>query len=393
MRILIIAPHPYYTERGTPIAVALLIRALIERGDQIDVLTYHEGEDRPATGVSIHRIRPWLPVRDIRPGPSLKKLICDFYLFWKAAAIIRSGNYDLVHAIEEAGFMAATLCPRKRIPYLYDMDSSMTTQLVDKYPVLRMLSRLLFRLEGWPLRRAHAVIPMCEALTDQYGQFNQGRFFVLHDVSLRLDESPDVRESVSKLDLGCSETSVKFMYVGNLESYQGIDLLLESFAFAIERGHTDIHLIIVGGMSEDIDRYSDKSRDLGISSYVTFVGPRPVRELGALLERADVVVSPRTEGVNTPMKVYTYLDSGRAIVATRLPTHTQVLDDSLACLVDPEAESMANGIMRVATSTEYRGRIAAAAKRRAEEQHTYDAFRKRVHSLFSQFEDEFSASP
>jgi glycosyltransferase involved in cell wall biosynthesis len=392
MRILIIAPQPYYSERGTPIAVELLIRALRERGDQVEVLTYHEGEDRPVTGVAIHRIKPWIPIRGIPPGPSLKKMVCDFFLFWKAVSLIRKGNYDLVHALEEAAFIAAVLCPRKRVPFIYDMDSSMSSQIEDKYPALRLLGQWFFRLEGWSSRRAHAVIPMCEALVEQYEQFNPGRFYVLHDVSLRLEESQETLDAVGRLDLGCADDCIKFMYIGNLEQYQGIDLLLEGFARAVERGHKNIHLIIIGGRNDDIDRYTAKSRDLGITGHVVFCGPRPVTELGALMERADALVSPRIEGVNTPMKVYSYIDSGRALIATRLPTHTQVLDDTLACLVDAEVESMADGIVRVAASREYRTQIASAAKSRAQERHTYPAFRSRVHDLFAGFGKEIGAT-
>ena len=268
----------------------------------------------------------------------------------------------------------------------------MSTQVEDKYPPLRLFGRRLFRLEGWSLRRAHAVIPVCEALVDQYEQFNPGRFYVLHDVSLRLEESRETREAVARLDFGCADDSIKFMYIGNLEQYQGIDLLLEGFALAVERGHENMHLIIVGGRSDDIDRYTAKCRDLGISDDVIFCGPRPVSELSALMERADALVSPRIEGVNTPMKVYSYIDSGRALIATRLPTHTQVLDDTLACLVDPEAESVADGIIRVATSGEYRDQIATAAKQRAQERHTYPAFRDRVHALYTGFENELGAN-
>lgn len=390
MRILIIAPQPYYSERGTPISVELLIRALRERGDEIEVLTYHEGVDRPASGVKIHRISRRIPIRGIAPGPSLKKLVCDFFLFWKAASLIRNGNFDLVHAIEESSFIAAALCPRRELPFVFDMDSSMRTQLEDKYPLVPLLGRLFFRLETWALSRAHAVIPMCEALADQYEEFNPGRFFVLLDVSLRGDVSPEIRKSVSQLDFGCPDDRVKFMYLGNLEHYQGIDLLLDGLAVAVGRGHQNLHLIVIGGRDEDIDRYTAMSRDLGIADYVTFCGPRPVSELGALMDRADALVSPRIEGVNTPLKVYSYIDSGRALVATRLPTHTQVLDDTVACLVEANAESMADGLVRVATSRSYRDQIAAAAKQRAQERHTYAVFRDRVHELYTQFDGEIS---
>src|SRR5262249_48393833 len=59
---------------------------------------------------------------------------------------------------------------------------------------------------------------------------------------------------------------------------------------------------------------------------------------------AALLASPRVRGTNTPFKVYTYLASGRPLVATRIPTHTQILDDSLAFLVEPTPAGIAGGI-------------------------------------------------
>ena len=64
---------------------------------------------------------------------------------------------------------------------------------------------------------------------------------------------------------------------------------------------------------------------------------RPAEEIPAFLDAADVLVSPRSLGTNTPLKIYQYLRSGRPIVATRLLTHTQVLDDEVAILTEPTA--------------------------------------------------------
>ena len=76
---------------------------------------------------------------------------------------------------------------------------------------------------------------------------------------------------------------------------------------------------------------------------VHFLGPRPVQpRCPTSLRQADVLVSPRLKGLNTPMKIYSYLDSGTAVLATRLRTHTQVLDDRTAYLVEPEPEPLGN---------------------------------------------------
>ncbi len=82
MKILLLAPHPFYQERGTPIAVDLLVKVLSDRGDQVDILTFHEGENREYPNVSVHRINPLLKIKGISPGFSLKKLYCDLILFF-----------------------------------------------------------------------------------------------------------------------------------------------------------------------------------------------------------------------------------------------------------------------------------------------------------------------
>ncbi len=78
MDILLLAPHPFYQERGTPIAVDLIVRALSERGDRVDVVTYHEGRNIEQKHVTIYRI-PKIPfIAEIRPGFSGKKLLATF---------------------------------------------------------------------------------------------------------------------------------------------------------------------------------------------------------------------------------------------------------------------------------------------------------------------------
>ena len=41
MKILLLAPQPFYAERGTPIAVLLAATALCRAGHEVDVLTFH----------------------------------------------------------------------------------------------------------------------------------------------------------------------------------------------------------------------------------------------------------------------------------------------------------------------------------------------------------------
>ena len=84
--------------------------------------------------------------------------------------------------------------------------------------------------------------------------------------------------------------------------------------------------MLAGGKPDQVARARAQARAAGIDDVTIFAGERPASEIPAYLLAADVLVSPRSRGTNTPLKIYQYLRSGKPIVATRLLTHTQVLE-------------------------------------------------------------------
>ena len=373
MKILLLAPHPFFQQRGTPIAERMLLEVLTAHGHRIDVLTYPEGEDVDLPGCRILRI-PRLPfVRNIRPGFSLKKLACDAVMLGKALALIRRNQYDLVHAVEESAFMALAARRLFGTPYVYDMDSGLARQMVDKFPALRRVRRLLDACESLAVRGALGTLAVCKSLEDQARACHPGGLVVrIEDVSLLAEtdaEADDVPQGGPVV-----------MYVGNLETYQGIDLLVEAFRRVLPEV-PDARLAIIGGSggsNADVAAYRERCATLGLGDSVWLAGPRPVERLAAYLRRAAVLVSPRIHGDNTPMKVYSYLDSGRPLLATRLPTHTQVLTDEIACLVEPEPDAMARGLVDLLRDPGRREQLAANAREYAQRELTRAAFERKL---------------
>ena len=88
----------------------------------------------------------------------------------------------------------------------------------------------------------------------------------------------------------------------------------------IEQKASLLFFPIIFILNKDVIKYRDLSSSLGIDTRVHLVGQRPVGQIGHYMAQADVLVSPRIQGLNTPMKVYSYLDSGVAVLATRLST-------------------------------------------------------------------------
>ncbi len=380
MRILLLAPHPFYQERGTPIAVNLLARAMAERGDVVDILTYHEGETLSyPSNITIHRIPPQRFASHIRPGFSLKKIICDIALYRSVARMMQKTSYDCIHAVEESVFIAKRFSKKQGIPYVFDMDSSMPQQIADKLPIAKCVLPLMKKIETSAIRNAVAVVPMCSDLAEYAKSVGAKYVEILHDISLLPEKESPNSQNGFREQLNISKCCM--LYLGNLEPYQGIDLMLESLAIATQSTE-DIHLVVAGGRADDIQKYKLKSRQLGIEPYVNFIGPRPIDHMAALFKDADILISPRTQGNNTPMKIYSYLDAQRAIIATDLPTHTQVLDHTTAELVQPTPRAMAMAMLRLSNDEALRKELATNAKKTAIEKYSHQAFKATVNRLY-----------
>jgi len=177
------------------------------------------------------------------------------------------------------------------------------------------------------------------------------------------------------------------MYVGNLEAYQGIGLLLESFSLVLKE-LVEASLVIIGGDPSHINLYRDQAQSLGIEERVHWLGSKPIEALPSYLSQADILVSPRLKGINTPMKLYSYLGSGRATLVTDLPTHTQLVDETVAMIAVPEPKAFAKGMLSLIRDANLRSRLGRAGQKLVEENFSRQAFCNRLNTLYDWLENE-----
>jgi glycosyltransferase involved in cell wall biosynthesis len=140
----------------------------------------------------------------------------------------------------------------------------------------------------------------------------------------------------------------------------------------------DVRFVLAGGRPEQIGQARVAASQLQLSERIIFAGQRPAEEIPQFLDAADLLVSPRSTGTNTPLKIYQYLRSGKPIVATRLLTHTQVLNDDVAMLTPPTAAGLADGILRTLADPERARLVGERAKRLAETKYSYEAYLDRT---------------
>jgi len=356
LSILFLAPQPFFEVRGTPLAVLAMVRALAAAGHRIDLLTFPRGED-----ASIDRVRHLrslrLPVGHVRPGFSVSKLLLDVPFIVEAWWRLLLGHYDAVHAVEEAAHLIAPAAWLRGVPLVMDVDSSIPEQLRNRrLPGAGIGARVVQIIEGWALRRATAIITVCASLTEG-AQRAAPRVPVvqIEDPPLAGVPSEEDRSKARTLreELGLAAYPVA-LYSGNFEPYQGVELLIDAVALVPE-----LRVVLMGGEPGEIEVLRRRAREGGCGDRCVFVGKRPPSDLPAYLALADILVSPRCQGKNTPFKVYTYLASGKPLVATRIPTHTQLLDDAVSVLAEPSPAGLAAGMAAVLADP-------AEAKARAE---------------------------
>jgi glycosyltransferase involved in cell wall biosynthesis len=382
MRILLVAPQPFYQERGTPIAVRMLVEVLCGQGHAVDLLTYHEGADLDIDGLRILRT-PALPgLRHVPIGISWKKLVCDLLISARLLGLALSHRYDVIHAVEEAVFPAMLVRSSARARVVYDMDSMLGESLVSKWRLLRPLEHALRAVERAVIRRADAVFAVCSDLARHARADAPGvPVFLIEDVALPSQQYGNGAEPLREL---LDIKGPLALYVGNLQRYQGVEQAVRAMAQVPER--LDVTLVLIGGAPDDVERMRALVRKLHLEERVYLLGPRPLAQLTGFLAQADILISPRLRGSNTPMKIYSYMNSGVGILATRILSHTQVLDDDCALLVEPNPQALAKGLATLAADEALRARLGAAARRRARERYSVEAFREKVCAAYRTLE-------
>ena len=375
-----IAPEPFFEPRGTPFSEFHRIRALTALGHQVDLVTYPFGQDVSMPGLRVFRsLRPPF-VTGVKIGPSLAKIPLDAMLTLTTIRRALGGRYDAIHSHEEGGLIGAVLASLLRVPHLYDMHSSLPQQLTNfafsRSPLIR---RAFLAIERFMIRRSRVVIVICPSLEETVRAIEPGARVVLienapgsADEAATSAQAADVRRS---LGLGAEIPIV--LYTGTFEAYQGLDLLFEAMA-GVRREHPDARLVLAGGQPDQIARAREQARAAGVQAETIFAGQRPAAEIPAYLLAADLLVSPRSRGTNTPLKIYQYLRSGKAIVATRLLTHTQVLSDETAILTEATPQAFAGGILAGLADRAMAAEVGRRARDLAETKYSYDAYLERT---------------
>jgi glycosyltransferase involved in cell wall biosynthesis len=383
-RILVVAPQPFYEDRGTPIAVLQVVTALSELGHQVDVLTYPVGTPVQVPAVEVYRCRNPLRIRHVPIGLSLQKIVLDASLVLALRGRLRRTRYDCIHAVEEAAFPAVWMGRARGVPVIYDMQSSLPEQLT-KHRLLRLwpIQKVLRSCEAWLLGRVDVVI-------SSTGLAQRVRESGSHRVTVRewafyasnVVASPHETEALRQ-ELGIPPSHRVVLYTGSFEEYQGLDILVAAIPDVRARV-PDTTFVLVGSTPDRSSGIPAMAGRLGLNRALKIVPRQPRERIRTFLAMADVLVSPRAYGGNLPLKIFEYMAAGRPIVATDIPTHRALLNEERAVMVQPGPVEMAEGITRLLQDPALATSVADAAHAYAKAQFGWGQFVSDVDEGYSQ---------
>ena len=383
-----IAPEPFFEPRGTPFSEYHRIRALTDLGHTVDLVTYPFGSDVSLPNLRVFRcLRPPF-VRRVRIGPSWAKVALDIALGFTALRRVLATRYDVIHSHEEGAAIGILLARFTRRPHLYDMHSSLPQQLENfSFSRSRVLKSLFSWLERRVILRSRVIIVICPHLAETVRGISPSAEPILIENAPGSGDSPSAGSGARiRSEFGLAANTPLVVYTGTFEAYQGLALLF-SAAARVKQVRPDVRFLLAGGHPDQVAAARVLAREAGVEAETIFAGERPAREIPLFLDAADVLVSPRSTGTNTPLKIYQYLRAGRPIVATRLLTHTQVLSDEVAVLTEPTPAGLAAGLLEAITNEAHAALVGRSARELAERKYSYAAYVERTRQAVSALED------
>ena len=384
MKILMLAPTPYFSDRGCHVRIYEEAKALTSLGHQVHIVTYHLGRDMGEIPVSRIPSIPWY--RKTSAGPSWHKPYLDLLLLFRALRVARSFRPDLIHAhLHEGAFLAALGKPFLRVPLLFDCQGSLTGELLDHRFMRRggILHRLFSVLERWITRQADCVVTS----STQTAEVIRCEFPDLAERVVPLVDAVDTdafipaekdRELMEKWQLPQGKRIL--VYLGAMTDYQGVGTLLEVLK-RLNETRQDFHALLMGYPEAD---YRERARQLGLGDVTTFTGKIDYALAARYLNLGDVAVSLKTSATEANGKLLNYMACGLPCVVFDTAVNRELLGQEGVYVVERSADACVDALGALLDNPECLGERADRVRSHTVDRHSWGARGRVLERLFRQ---------
>jgi len=327
-KILMIAPTPFFSDRGCHVRILEEIQALQKLGHTITLCTYHIGRNIP--GIDTRRIMniPWY--KKLEAGPSWHKFYLDEMLYHKAKNILKKERFDIIHAhLHEGALISARLRKKFHIPVVADLQGSLTDEI--RAHGFARNNRFVIKAFRYAEKKINQSPDMIILSSRHFKEVFEKEFQVSADKMKIVSDGVETSSSSNsdkpgiRKKLGIPDDRTVAVFMGLLTTYQGIEVLMEVMPCVI-RENPKIHFLIIGFPNED--QYMKRCQQAGISDRVTWTGRLPYHLVEEYLSCADVALSPKISKTEGNVKLMHYMAMGLPTVVFDTPVNREILEEN-----------------------------------------------------------------
>lgn len=382
LRIMLLAPTPYFTDCGAHVKVYEEAKALTRCGHNVRIFTYHLGRDMP--GASTVRMRPVPWLKNMSVHPSWHNPYVDMFMSGQALKFARTFRPHLIHAYgHEGAWIGGRLKKRLGIPLVFDYQGSLTDDMIEQ-GVIRE-GTLLHRFNSWVERRindrsADLIITRSDSVTRNL----VGRWGVAKERIASLADGVDttlfhpyLRDEVRTM-LRLPHTVPLVVYLGMLNRNQGIDTLLSAIVLLKSKG-SPIRFLIMGFPEEE---YRTKAFELGIEKMIIFTGKIDYAKAPIYLSAGNIAVSPKLSLIESNGKLLNYMACGLPTVAFDMPANRELLGDAGVYAKYGDSSDLAAKLNWLMGNRDERVRLGRLGREMAEQLHTLETRGKALNEIY-----------
>jgi PEP-CTERM/exosortase A-associated glycosyltransferase len=395
MRILHVLDHSLPQQSGYVFRTLGILRAQRARGWQTEHLTTPRHPDTRGAEETVdgwHFYRTPLADHPLAAVPLLGDWRQMAATQARLDAIVRAVKPDILHAHSPIlnGLPALAVARRHHLPLVYEVRAFWEDAAVDlrKVRPWGLRYRATRGLESYLLRRADAVVTICEGLRRDVvarGIPSKKVTVVPNAVDLGAFKDMPARDPELAGRLGL-EPGATVGFIGSFYAYEGLELLIEAVAELKDR-LSGLKLLLVGGGPQEA-RLKALAHSLGLDGHAIFTGRVPHDEIARYYGLLDVLVYPRHRmrltDLVTPLKPLEAMAQGKLVLASDVGGHQELIESGKTGFLFPadDTGSLVRALRDIFSMRSQWPRLRAQARDFVERERSWEASAARYQPLY-----------
>lgn len=371
MKILVVAPTPFFADRGTHIRILEEALALEKEGHEIKIATYHIGRDvtdEVETQIDVRRIRRWLFwYKKLEAGPDWQKIILDLMLLRKVFYLARTQKPQIIHAHLHEGVLIGAIVQKllfwRNMRLVADFHGSLTREM-ESHSYLRggLLKKIFRQVEIFVDNLGDFAITSSWENTEEIKKMRKdGRVeTILDGVNLTHYAQKDSKSQL-KRELELPPDKKIITYAGALVLNKGVNYLLEAILQILAK-NGNVFFVVAGFPVEDVEKFVRQHK---LEENVRIVHPLNYFDLPRILQASDLGVDPKDSSTRQASgKILQYMAAGLPVACFDRVNNREYLGEAGMYAKEISGQGLAEAILEcLANENDLQQKSAESAKR------------------------------